>query len=144
FTNYSLDFVTSRSRSIVGEVYGSAGNFYSGIIKSFSSSATWVANQHLSLYADFQHNNISLGSESFQTNEIGSRIQYDFSTIVNSSLFTQWNNDLDQVLLNYRFNWQPKVGSNFYLVVNQLISTRGKLQSKEFAILAKFVWLFIL
>ncbi len=144
FTGYSLDFTTSKSRDIVGEIYGSIGNFYSGKIKSFSSSATWVANQHLSLYADFQHNNISLGGASFQTNEIGSRIQYDFSTMVNSSLFAQWNNALDQVLLNYRFNWQPNVGSNFYLVVNQLLSTQNKLQSKEFAILAKFVWLFIL
>ena len=144
FTGYSVDLESSKSRDFVGSVDGSIGDFYSGTIKSFSADLTWYANKHLSFYADFEHNKITLAGASFQTNEIASRIQYDFSTMVNSSLFAQWNNELNQVLLNYRFNWQPKVGSNFYFVVNQLLSTQTKLQSKEFAVLAKFVWLFVI
>jgi len=61
-----------------------------------------------------------------------------------SSIFAQWNNELNELNINYRINWQPNVGSNFYLVVNHLLSTSHKLKSEDIAVLAKIVWLIII
>ncbi len=104
----------------------------------------WVVNKHLSLNADYRHNIISLADGAFKTNEPCARIRYDFSTMVNSSVFTQWNNEQHELNFNYRFNWQPNIGSNFFVVVNHLISTKNVIKTKDIAVLIKLVWLFVL
>lgn len=48
-----------------------------------------------------------------------------------------------EILLNYRINWIPKIGSFFYFVINQNISTEGdKLKLTRTTVLAKLVWRF--
>lgn len=75
------------------------------------------------------------------TKEFGARIRYDFTTMIYTSLFTQWNNELKELNINYRFSWQPKIGSNIYFVLNHLISSAGKIKTKDIAVIAKIVWL---
>ncbi len=45
-------------------------------------------------------------------------MNYAFTTKLNFSLFTQYN-DLDEIMMyNFRLHWIPKVGSDFYFVYN--------------------------
>ncbi|MGA7837584.1 MAG: hypothetical protein WB996_06420, partial [Ignavibacteriaceae bacterium] len=104
----------------------------------------WISDMQFTLSLDYQRNEISLPQNEFTTNEVGANLLYDFSTKTHSSIFAQWNNGVKELNINYRFNWEPKVGSNFYLVINHLVDTTGKLRTKDFAILAKVVWLFII
>ncbi len=142
FTYYTLSMSTTPGRTIYGSMQINTGNFYNGKRNYFYASATWPVTINLTLNADYRHNNIHLPANSFSTNEFGGSIRYDFSTMLYTSLFAQWNNELNELNLNYRFNWQPFLGSNFYLVVNHLISTEEKVRSKDLAILAKLVWFF--
>ncbi len=144
FTTFGFNYESASGRTIYGQVSGEIGNYYSGNIKSFSTEIVWSTNQHFSFTTDYSHNTIQLSQSHFSTNEIGARLRYDFSTMINSSVFGQWNNELNEININYRFNWQPNVGSNFYLVVNHLLSTEGALRTKDIAVLAKIVWQFIL
>jgi len=144
FTSFRTSLNTARTRDFYGGVSADFGDFYNGTIKTFRGALTWSANAHLTLSGDFRKNIITLNNVNFTTDEYTARIIYDFSTKVNSSLFTQWNNELNMLNMNYRLKWEPKVGSNFYLVVNHLLSTENKLRSKSFTILLKFVWLFII
>ncbi|MBA4309128.1 MAG: hypothetical protein C0425_02185 [Chlorobiaceae bacterium] len=141
FTLYEASFYTSAHRPVHGGMDFGIGNYYTGNIVSVSSYANFRISKHLTLIADHSYNNISLGADKFETNEFGSTIRVDFSTMMNTSLFTQWNNEAKELNFNYRFNWQPKIGSNFYLVINHLFSTENKIQSKDFAVLTKFVWM---
>jgi hypothetical protein len=60
-------------------------------------------------------------------------------------LFGQWNSEDDEVLLNFRVNWIPKIGSDFYFVVNQVIETGDDtIRFTEITILAKLIWRFAL
>lgn len=77
---------------------------------------------------------------SFITHEFGSKVEYAFTPKLNNSLYGQWNN-LTEILLNYRINWIPKVGSDFYFVINQRLKTKGNtIEFGDFTLLAKFIW----
>jgi hypothetical protein len=69
---------------------------------------------------------------------------YAYNPKLNSSLFGQYNNEDEEVLLNFRINWIPKIGSDFYFVVNQLIDTSDGIRFAETTILAKLIWRFAL
>ncbi len=144
YTTYGASIETSSSRNVYAELDYSWGGYYSGSRKFFSSQLSLIANQHLTISGDYSFNQININNNSLKTHEIGSRLTYSFSTKVASSIFTQWNNEDNEVNINYRINWKPKVGSDFYLVINQLLSAEDKLRSKDFAILAKFVWMIII
>ncbi len=143
-TSYGISYQSASSRIVYGQLEASTGDYYSGTRKSFSAALTFSPGSHFALYTDYSHNSITLADSKFQTNEVGVKVNYDFSTAVNSSVFTQWNNELEELNFNYRVKWEPKVGSNFYLVINHLISTHDKIVSKDFAVLAKFVWMFVI
>lgn len=140
----AFQFRSSVSRNIYGGLEFSSGGFYGGKKSSFSTRISYSINKNFSLSADYQRNNISLKQNNFSTDEFGGRLTYNISTKMISSIFAQWNNEQNEVNLNYRFNWKPKIGSDFYFVLNQILSTENKLKSKDFALLAKFVWMIII
>ena len=144
YTTYGASIETSPSRSIYAEIDYNWGGYYGGSRKSFASQISLIASRHLTISGDYSFNQINISNSSLNTHEIGSRLAYNFSTKIASSIFTQLNNEDNEVNINYRINWKPKVGSDFYLVINHLLSTENKIRSKDFAILAKFVWLIII
>lgn len=79
----------------------------------------------------------------FSTKELGGRIEYAFTTKLYTSLFGQWNNEDNEILLNLRLNWIPKIGSDFYIAINQRIFTGDlKWKIEDTTILLKFAWRF--
>ena len=93
---------------------------------------------------DWERNYVELLQESFTTDEIGGRIDYAFNPKLQTSLFAQWNTEDSNILLNYRVNWIPKIGSFFYFVVNQEINTDGSISLERTTILGKLIWRFAL
>ncbi|MFA5804271.1 MAG: DUF5916 domain-containing protein [Melioribacteraceae bacterium] len=144
YTTYGASFESSSSRIVFGVVNYVWGGYYNGTRKTFYSSLSLNADKHFIFSGDYTFNSIDINDNRLNTSEIGGRIGYNFSTKLFSSIFAQWNNETNEVNLNYRINWKPKIGSDLYLVINQLLSTEGKVRSKDFAILAKFVWLITL
>ena len=144
FTTYSTGFATSSSDAVYGEANFEIGDFYNGYKKTFSATVTSVFSKHFIFEGDFEYNKISISSSNFSTYEFGGRIKYNISTQMLSSVFCQWNNDNKELNFNYRFNWKPKTGSDFYLVVNHLLETNNKIRTKDFVFIAKFSWLFVI
>jgi hypothetical protein len=134
---------TSRSRNFFAEFDFGEGTYYSGRRRNISSELTYMFSKHLSISSDFTINRIEISGSKFYTREFGMRLRYDFSTMTYSSIFAQWNNEMKEININYRFMWQPKIGSNFYIVINHLLSTEQKIRTKDFTILTKFVWLIV-
>ncbi|MEW6655120.1 MAG: hypothetical protein AB1394_16860, partial [Bacteroidota bacterium] len=144
YTSYGAEIETSPSRGIFGEAEVITGGFYDGTNTSLSTRASVTINKHFTISGDYEYNKIKMNNNSFSTNEIGARLTHNISTRMISSIFAQWNNELNEVNINYRFNWKPNIGSDVYLVLNQLLSTDRKIHSKDFAILAKVVWMIII
>jgi len=144
YTTYGVGVETNPSRIIFGQAEVITGGFYNGTNTSFNLEGSISLSKHFTLSGDFIYNKIKMNSNSFSTSEVGSRLTYNISTRMISSIFAQWNNELNEANINYRFNWKPNIGSDVYLVLNQLLSTDGKVRSKDFAVLAKVVWMIII
>ncbi|MEW6508663.1 MAG: DUF5916 domain-containing protein [Bacteroidota bacterium] len=144
YTTYGIGFDSSPMRNIYGEANFITGGYYSGNRSELEGRVTFTVNKNLTVGGDFTYNYITINNNTLKTSEIGGRIAYTFSKRVNSSLFAQWNNEQNELNMNYRFNWKPKIGSDFYVVINQLISTENKIHSKDIIILAKFVWMMVI
>jgi len=141
YNHYQINFSTYQSRRFYVSTYLGLGNFFAGTKTETYINVCWYPNKHFNITADWTRNDIRLPQGNFITNDIGSRIEYAFTPKFNNSIYGQWNTDSKEILLNYRINWIPKVGSDFYFVVNQRINTQGnKIEFGDFTLLAKFIW----
>lgn len=144
YTTYGIGFDSSPMRNIYGEISLITGGYYNGNRSELEGNIIFTISKNLTVGGDFTYNHIKINNSALNTNEFGGRIGYTFSKRVNSTIFAQWNNEQDEMNINYRFNWKPKIGSDLYIVVNQLLSTENKIRSKDITILAKFVWMFVI
>lgn len=138
-----LQFRSYSGRAISARVNLSSGDFYTGTRKSIYGGLTWNVNKHWNLTGSWSRNFLSLLQGDAIATEINGRVSYAYSPKLNSGIFGQWNSEEKEVLLNFRFNWIPKIGSDFFLIVNQTLSTAdNKLTIEGTTVMAKFVWRF--
>ncbi len=136
-----LSTFSGRKISVSGS-YG-WGGFYTGQRTEFETSAIFNLNKHWNIYTNWARNYVYLPEGDFITDEIGSRIQYAYNPKLNTSLFGQWNTEGEDLLLNFRVNWIPKIGTDFYFVINQSISTNNNEYTLErTTIIGKLIWRF--
>jgi len=145
YTRHELQGGTYRGRKISAGFGASWGDYYTGTRTELAVVFNANINRHLNLSCDYSYNNLKFPEGTFQTHEVGGRAQYAFTTKLFTSVFGQWNNEDNEILINFRLNWIPKIGSDFYLAVNQIFDTsRGNLTMKDFTLLSKFVWRFVI
>jgi hypothetical protein len=145
FTRYEIQFRTFRGRPLSWRGNFEWGAFYHGTRAEVSTRLTWRMNKHLSLSADYQRNKVDLPVGSFKIDEVGGRAEFAFSPRLFGSLFGQWNSDDEEILLNFRINWIPQPGTDFFFVVNQGVDTPGSTWVvSNTTVLTKFVWRFVL
>jgi len=133
-----------RGRKISGYLEINAGQFYTGNRQRFETGTHLNINKHLNFNVDWQRNYVQLPGTSLVTDEVGGRIDYAFNPKLNSSIYAQWNTEDDDIVVNYRINWIPKIGSWFYFVVNQEFNTSDGITLERTTIMGKLIWRFAL
>ncbi len=133
-----------RGRKVSGYLEVNIGEFYTGDRQRFETGANLNINKHLNFNLDWQRNYIQLPGTSLVTDEVGGRIDYAFNPKLNSSIYAQWNTEDDDIVVNYRINWIPKIGSWFYFVVNQEFNTADGVKLERTTIMGKLIWRFAL
>ncbi len=145
FNSFDIDFETYPGRTFVSTAYLNYGNYYNGTRTNLYFTLAWYPSKHFNITADWRRNYIYLPQGNFITDEIGARVEYAFTPKLINSVFGQWNNSQKEIILNYRIGWIPKIGSDFYFVINQNISTQNdKLRFAQFTIMAKYIWYFVI
>jgi len=145
FTRYELQFATFEGRPVYGFFFINWGDFYTGKRTEWFIRGAIKFNKHIKLSFDYTQNIVRLPQGNFTVNEVGSRMEFAFSPDLFGSVFGQWNGDENKMLLNFRINWIPRIGTDFYFVVNQAIDTSGHtLRLVNTTILSKLVWRFVL
>ena len=140
-----IQMSTFRGRriSVAGEVSG--GGFYTGKRTEISTRLIYNISKHWNLYTVWGRNYVNLPEGDFVTDEVASRVQYAYNPKLNTSLFGQWNTEGQDILLNFRVNWIPKIGTDFYFVVNQSISTLDhKFTIERTTVIGKLIWRFVI
>lgn len=143
FAKYKAEFETYRGRSIVININGDIGKYYTASSFSLGSSFNWNLSPKLNFTGGYQKNYLEMPEGIINTDEFISRITYSFNTKLYSSLFAQWNTVDEAILMNFRVNWIPNIGSDFYFVFNQKINTKnGTFKFEDCLIMAKLIWRF--
>jgi len=138
-----VQFNTYTGRKLYASLEASKGGFYTGTRTRVEADLTWNASKHWNFSGYWSKNYLYLPQGDAVATEISGRVSYAYSPKLNSGLFGQWNSEDEEVLLNFRFNWIPKIGSDFYFIVNQQLSTADqKLKLEGTTVMAKFVWRF--
>lgn len=143
FTQHEIQFNTFSGRKFSVGGDASIGGYYIGYRIKSDFFLTFNLNKHLNMSFDYEWNKLKFESQSFEAHETGGRIDYAFNPKLYSSLYGQWNNEDMEILLNFRVNWIPKVGSDFYFAINQIIDTNQvKWSFTDTVVLTKFVFRF--
>jgi hypothetical protein len=140
--HFEIQASTFRGRKISVQAYVNIGEFYTGHRQEYALFTFFNFGKHLNISFDWQRNHVSLPEKSFTTDEIGGRVDYAFNPKLQTGLFAQWNNEENNILLNYRLNWIPKIGSFFYFIINQEYDTESTITLERTTIMGKLIWHF--
>ncbi len=145
YTHYELQFETFQGRPVYGELYVNWGDYYNGSRTKWALDLSWRINRHFSLSGNVERTAVQLPAGNFIVDELAARVTYAVNPDLFGSLFAQWNNEDNEALLNFRMNWIPTPGTDFYFVVNQTIETEsGNLQLVNTTVLSKLIWRLVL
>ena len=145
FTDWELQFSTFDGRKLYAGVFVNWGGFYNGKQIVMAGEMIWQPNQYVNFNAQYEKHHILLPGGDFIVHLISSHINFAMSPDLFGSVFGQWNNDEDEVLLNFRLNWIPKPGTNLYFVINQGYDTHNNnFISLYTTVQLKLIWRFVL
>jgi len=143
FTRYEAQFNTFAGRKVSGAFAVNWGDFYNGARTEWTGNLVWRLNRFWSFSFDYQTNLIALPGGRFRLHEAGTRADFAFNPKLFGALFAQWNNEDEALLLNFRLNWIPKPGADFFFVVNQGLDTApDRWLGINTTVLTKLVWHF--
>jgi len=121
------------------------GEFFTGKSTQSTYELSWRASRYLKIGANYEKNWIDLQEGSFDTDLIGNRIEYAVNPNLFGSLFSQWNSEDEEAILNFRLQWIPIIGADFFFIVNQAYDTSGgQWKLERTTILGKLIWRFVI
>ncbi|MFC1608513.1 DUF5916 domain-containing protein [Candidatus Latescibacterota bacterium] len=120
FWHTFLTFESSPSRPLSFNTSWSTGNYYDGKRDRYAAGFAYKFNKYFSIAPDFSHYDVESPSGDFAAKTASTRFTTNLSTRLTASTFIQWNNSSNQANMNFRIHYIPKIGSDVYIVYNQL------------------------
>ena len=150
YTNstFSGRFRSDNTKLVHGSVNINGGDFFTGTSFGGGVSTTVLAHPQIFVSGNYSYSKVELPEEDFHTNLISARLSYAFNTKLYIKGFFQWVDDAllfddrNQVSQNIILRYIYRLGSDFYLVYNQvnLLGT-GNDEITNRTLLAKFTYL---
>jgi hypothetical protein len=132
-----------RTLSIYSKIIG--GGFYNGTSLQLNNEVLWRTNKYFNILFRYARNEVQLPYGNFQTDLIGTRIEYAFNPNLFGTVLSQWSSLQEEFSFNFRLQFIPKIGTDFYLIVNQIYDTSNKrFDQSRSTILGKLIWRFVL
>jgi hypothetical protein len=139
------EFRSFRGRTLSASTRFIWGEFYDGTAWRNRSDILWRAGKYFNTSLRYEYNNIILPGGQLQTHLIGNRLDYAINPNAFGSMLTQWNTAQKELNLNFRLHIIPKIGTDFFLIVNQIFDTNTQqFDPKRGTILGKLVWRFVI
>ncbi len=91
--SYSIRYNSNRSRKVSGNVRYQFGEFWDGRRESLSLGVALKPSPHLNVDVDYSRNQVRLSNGSFNTNLLGTRLLYSFTTKMFLNAFLLYNTD---------------------------------------------------
>ena len=110
--------VTGDQREVIGAVYISDGDFYSGTRRNYYADLTWQPSRFFAIGAGIDYNDIKLPGGNFITRLLTMRSDVAFSSTWSWSTLAQYDNESDELSINSRLRWIRRAGQEMIFVVN--------------------------
>ncbi len=152
FAAASVGYDTPGGQPLRTSVNAGGGAFYDGWRATAGTSPTWVVSKHLTLSGTYELNRIAFPDrdQSFTAHVGRLRVRAALDTRWSLASFLQVNSAADAGLANLRLRYNPREGSDLYLVVNwgfntdRLRASTGRPLTNQRAVLAKYTYTFAL
>ena len=148
----TLYYQGDRSKPFTYELYFQYGDFYGGKIASWNVSPTLILNKHLRVGAYYEFNHIKFPNSFSQTNHpiyesnlANVNVSVFLSRFFSVKLLAQYDDLSKQLGGNLRLRYNPKEGTDLYIVFNQLVNNDRLRKKPELpvvdnqAVVVKFV-----
>jgi len=141
YTSLLAEYRSDRRKDLYYELETHIGQFYNGGVFSFSGALNFRYGLLGVATLNFSYNNVSLPEPhtSGTVLLIGPKLDFTFSKKVFLSTFFQYNNQIDNININARFQYRYKPVSDFFLVYTENYFPDGFV-SKNRAIVAKLTY----
>jgi hypothetical protein len=138
-----IQFATFDGRPFVFDGGVNWGKFYGGSSTEWDTQLTWKPNRFYSLGLSYARSDISLPDGGFAIDEVVTRMNFSVTPMLFGSIYTQWNNDENELRFNFRITWIPKPGAYLYFVLNEFGDTHNpRWRLNKTVAMIKFVWYF--
>jgi len=122
--NYFIEGKTDASRPISAGADFFYGKYFTGNRFNGSISSVITSFPQVRLELQYNYNHVNLPQKNFQTNTLGIRALYYFSTELYFKAYVQWNDDKlrfggkEKLISNFLVRWIYSPGSDLYLLYN--------------------------
>jgi hypothetical protein len=150
--DYTIYYQSDQSRLFLYEVFLRYGDFYGGKISTAELYLNYIVNKHLRMGPSYEFNHITFhddfsytGKPVYQSNLVNLNISVTLSRFVSIKLLTQYDDISKQIGGNLRIRYNPKEGTDLYIVFNQLLNNDRLRKNPELpvidnqALVVKFV-----
>jgi hypothetical protein len=143
FGTVGARFLTHSSRPVSVEAATEIGGFYDG--------DRWLGNLMLRLRPNrfirsettWEFNDIELPGGSFNAHILRQRLAVAFTPRILTNVLIQYNNLIDELSMNIRFNWIYRPGSDLFIVYNETRHSRYSfITERDRQFIVKFTYLF--
>ncbi len=125
FSNLKAEIYSPRGKTLsIGSILN-IGPFYDGWINSVSISPRGTFNNRVELTGTYQFNMVTFSDRDMEYNAHVFRLKgvLGFSNKLSFAAFVQYNSAIDAVLANARLRYNPKEGTDLYIVYNEGYNT---------------------
>lgn len=150
--DHTAYYQSNRSKQFLYDVFLNYGDFYGGKISTAELSISHILNKYLRFDVNYQYNHIkftdefsSTGKPVYLSNLINLNGIVTLSKSISIKLLTQYDDLSKQIGGNLRLRYNPKEGTDLYIVYNQLQNTNRLTKTPELplidnqALVVKFV-----
>ncbi|MDN5203817.1 DUF5916 domain-containing protein [Fulvivirgaceae bacterium BMA10] len=118
YTNAQLFYTSDQRKAFYYELEFRAGQFFNGSIFSMSGNLNYRYQPYVVFSLNYSYDNIRLPAPFSDADLllIGPRIDLTFSRSVFFTTFIQYNNQIDNININSRFQWRFKPVSDLFVV----------------------------
>ena len=152
-----MNFITPQKGQYRGSIGVNLFDYYGGKRISVHPIFTYFFNKHLSATFDYQYDHIQFpeefsdnGKGLFQSSLVRLNVSYYFNTRISLKILTQFDQLSNTISTNLRMRYNPKEGTDLFIVLNQGLNTNTDRLSPKLplmdnqAVIVKFLKTFVL
>lgn len=146
FNRYSAQISTFKGRKVWASGNISAGELFNGHSTSTSLDANLRTSRYLQLTVLSTYTKSDFDTTKFEVLLTSIRMRYAFNPNTFGFILGQYNSVTNEFLINYRLQWIPFPGADFFFIANQTIiyPNKNEFFTSSFNVMGKLIWRFVI